>query len=992
MENQLRSFDVCIVCALPEEVRAFLTIVKPHCEDCLEEHISPHYGYSYRSAVLKNDKNELLALHISWLPRYGQQEMTLHLSRVLEECQPRIAIMTGICAGDAKQVRLGDLVVAERTFTYDNGKFVLDEQGLKVHLHDTLTYQLDANILQFLGLFDDWKPFVAQLEGPPSMLDQQETACHIKAMASGSAVRADNPFQDVQAPVRGTVAIDMEGAAFSLVMSRHALTRWLIVKGVCDYADRAKNDAYHDYAARASASYALRFIQAYVTNERLPSPNEPSSSSRAGPSSVWNVPYSRNPHFTGREELLNQLSQRLTPAGPNDPAKIGRVALTHPQAIKGLGGIGKSQIAVEFAYRSRDLGRYRHTLWVNAATEETIIASLREIAELLPSFSAKSETNLRKLVEAIKRWLEQCTLQWLLIFDNVDNVDSLPVIQEYLPQEGNGSVLITTRANAVGSFAASLEVEKMGLIEGTQFLLHRTQRFDQASDEVANEATNVVIALDCFPLALDQAGAYIEETECSFSSYLQFYQTHRKKLLLRRGLQTTDYPDSVATTWSLSFQKVEQANPAAAELLRLCAFLAPDTIPEELIRNGVSCWSPKLKQVAADPFKLNMAFEELLKFSLMRRQPETETLSIHRLVQAVLKDVMKRGKQRQWAERVVQAVSSMFPNAKDATTWPQCLRYLSQSQACQSLIKDYEIINVAAMSLQTATATYLQKLALYTVAEPLYQYALEISKQLTGMDHPATVLCLDYLAMLYRDQGRYEQAEQLWIQALEISRRVCGMDYSTTAICLKNLAMLYKDQRKYEQAEQLWLQALESCKNVWGNSPYTLECFDNLAMLYGGQGKYEQAEHMSQQALAGCEHLEEYLKEQGWEEKASLIIASLSKQTALITLSIIYQYQEKYEQAEPLAQQALENSERVLGSDHPEVANNLKALAMLYIYQGKSQQAELLLHRALEISERVLGSDHPDTVDTLNILDALYHNQEALPEQELVSTPEEHSS
>src|SRR6266568_302466 len=270
MENHPQPFDVCIVCALPEEARAVLVVVKPYCGDSLEEHTSPRYGYSYRSASLKNDKDEPLTLHISWLPRYGPQEMTLHLSRVLEECQPRIAIMTWICAGDAQQVQLGDLVVAERTFTYDNGKFELDEQGRSVHLHDTLTYQLDANILQFLGLFDDWKPLVAQLEGPPSMPDQYKTACHIKAMASGSAVRADKPFQDVQAPVRGTVAIDMEGAAVGLVTSRHPLTRWLIVKGVCDYADQTKNDSYHDYAARASASYALSFIRAYVTNERLP--------------------------------------------------------------------------------------------------------------------------------------------------------------------------------------------------------------------------------------------------------------------------------------------------------------------------------------------------------------------------------------------------------------------------------------------------------------------------------------------------------------------------------------------------------------------------------------------------------------------------------------------------------------------------------------------------------------------------------------------------
>lgn len=312
MGNHFQSFDVCIVCALPEEARAFLAVVKPYCDDNTEERSSHRHGYSYRSGRLRNDNGEILTLHMSWLPRYGLQEMTLHLSHVLEECHPRIAIMTGICAGDPQRVRLGDLVVAERTFTYDNGKFESDEQGHAFHLCDTLTYQLDANIHQFLGLFDKWEPLVADLEAPVPTPGQRKTVCHIHAMASGNAVRADNPFQDVRAPVRGTVAIDMESAAFGLVMSRHPLTRWLVVKGVSDYADKTKNDVYHDYAARASASYALRFIQTYVTNERLPQRSEPEPPGRAGRSPLRNVPALRDSQCTGRDDVSDPLHQQFT--------------------------------------------------------------------------------------------------------------------------------------------------------------------------------------------------------------------------------------------------------------------------------------------------------------------------------------------------------------------------------------------------------------------------------------------------------------------------------------------------------------------------------------------------------------------------------------------------------------------------------------------------------------------------------------------------------
>src|SRR5260370_6123667 len=147
MEQRSQSFDICIVCALPEEGRAFHEVVQSQCQHAIEEAASPRYHYHYRFATLKNNKDEPLNLHISWLPRYGPQQMTLHLSHVLEECQPRIAIMTGICAGDKQRVQLGDLVVAERTFTYDNGKLMHDDDGRRVHEHDTMTYQLDANIL-----------------------------------------------------------------------------------------------------------------------------------------------------------------------------------------------------------------------------------------------------------------------------------------------------------------------------------------------------------------------------------------------------------------------------------------------------------------------------------------------------------------------------------------------------------------------------------------------------------------------------------------------------------------------------------------------------------------------------------------------------------------------------------------------------------------------------------------------------------------------------
>jgi nucleoside phosphorylase len=344
------SVDVCVVCALAEEARAFIEVVSEQQQTSFTARVSPQYRYDYRFATIRNSCGETLTLHVSLLPRYGLQEMMLHLSRVLAEYRPRLAAMTGICAGDKRRVALGDLIVAERTFTFDAGSIEIDEDGYRIPRHDTQTYQPDENILSFVKMFDQWQPLVAQLVRPPSKRQQRDwllnrllneqtpsveqiplaelehhapawrrivhelqrgpdpllspsmelqerdrigrlhygvdpfpytdrlTASRfIKPMASGNAVHRDDPFADVQIPVRGAVAIDMEGAAFGRTMASFPHTSWLVVKGVSDYADSDKDDSYHHYASSASARYLLSFIKDYVTRERLPPFHELSS-------------------------------------------------------------------------------------------------------------------------------------------------------------------------------------------------------------------------------------------------------------------------------------------------------------------------------------------------------------------------------------------------------------------------------------------------------------------------------------------------------------------------------------------------------------------------------------------------------------------------------------------------------------------------------------------------------------------------------------------
>ncbi|HEY0755356.1 MAG TPA: FxSxx-COOH system tetratricopeptide repeat protein [Ktedonobacteraceae bacterium] len=733
----------------------------------------------------------------------------------------------------------------------------------------------------------------------------------------------------------------------------------------------------------------------------------PTISSPTNADALWTVPYTRNPYFTGRDELLQQLAHHFSAARHRDVMNTHRVALTQPQALKGLGGIGKTQIAVEYAYRAREQGLYDHILWINAANEETIIADLVALAKMLPNFPTKGEKDQQKVTAAIKRWLEQCKQGWLLIFDNADDL-ALP--QKYLPLQGHGNLLFTTRANAIAANAASIEVENMGLIEGTMFLLQRAQR-QCVSDEERDAATNVVIELDGFPLALDQACAYIEETQCSFNDYLQLYQSHRKALLARRGTQSTNYPDSVATTWSLSFQKVQQVNPAAAELLRLCALLAPDHIPEELLRDGANYWPPLLQQAAGELYTFNHMLEVLLTFSLVKRLPRNHLLSINRMVQVVQRNMMEPEEQRQWAERLVYAVNRMFPGRprEEIHTWPLCIRYLEQVQACDTLIQQYGLESVEAADILERTGRYLHARSLYDLAEPLFQRALRIREHISGPCHLEVALSLYYLAVLYAEQGRYAETEPLLLCALHIRENALGSEHLLLAPILNNLAELYTQQGRYAETEPLLLRALHIRENALGSEHLLLApILNNLADFYTQQGKYPQAEPLYWSALRIWEQAQRpedlllayplnnlaelYITQGNYTQTEILPQSALhirestpSSEKPLLAyplsnLAVIYSKQGRHEEAEALFQKALHAREYSQGSDHPDIAYPLTGLARLYQEQKKYDAAELLYLQALRIGESTLRPDHPDLVETLYGFAILREMQGQMPE------------
>ncbi|NEQ54263.1 MAG: TIR domain-containing protein [Leptolyngbya sp. SIO3F4] len=288
----------------------------------------------------------------------------------------------------------------------------------------------------------------------------------------------------------------------------------------------------------------------------------------------WNVPYEQNRFFTGREDILEELHQQLK---TEQTAALSQIKT---QAISGLGGIGKTQTAVEYAYRHRD--EYRAVFWVRSETEVELSAGFVDMARLL-DLPQKDAQDPADTIRGVKDWLETHS-GWLLIFDNADQPD---LLLPFRPRQGQGHTLLTSRAQVFDRFGITrpISLRKMPADEAVAFLLKRSgQETDDPAEKDA--AAMLVKELDYLPLALEQAGAFILRRQLKFSTYLSQYRRQRLTLLDRQlpTVGNEQQPNrSVRTTWQLNFQAVQGINPASAELLRFSAFVAPDDIPYELL-------------------------------------------------------------------------------------------------------------------------------------------------------------------------------------------------------------------------------------------------------------------------------------------------------------------------------------------------------------------------------------------------------------------------
>ena len=668
---------------------------------------------------------------------------------------------------------------------------------------------------------------------------------------------------------------------------------------------------------------------------------------------LYHCPYRQNAFFTDRETILTDLSSFFT---------VAQTHQTRILALNGPGGIGKTQIALEYLYRSSNL--YQTILWLNASTRERFSAEVSTLAEQL-ALSEKDRADEVHLFTAVRRWLQSQT-SWLLVLDQIDNLTLIDLI---VPARGSGHILLTTRTQAMGEIASSLSIAHLDTDAGILFLLQRAGIIptgasrDQVPLEAIQQAAPIVQTMDGFPLALDQAGAYLEETGCGLAAYLALFQQERTTLLGRRGrvVGGQNHPESVTVTLTLAVEKVIQQRAINLHLLRLLAFLHSESIPYELLVDGAGALNEPLRSLVAYPLALNETLADLHSYSLIYHQTDTTTLRIHRIIQAVLIDALPKKQQRQWASQAVRLVSRVFPEVRFDTRG-ECERYLPQAQHCASLMTNFRLALKEGAQLLQRLGLYCYRKACYSEAETYLTQALQLQEQHRWATPQEIAQTLNSLGLLYHRQARYQEAETIHLRALELREQTPGPAHPQAAESLHNLAVLYGSQGQYQQAEQCYQRVLLFDEETIGpEHPDTAKTLNNLGLIHALQGNYAQAETAYQRALAIYE--------------LSLPHNHPDLTYPLNGLGDLAEKRGNYQQAEHFYQRALSIREQALGETHPETAHSLNKLANIYETQGKEQQAEAFYQRALAISEQALGPDHPDVALFLNNLAFLADKQ-----------------
>ncbi|KAF7522645.1 hypothetical protein PCG10_007365, partial [Penicillium crustosum] len=641
-----------------------------------------------------------------------------------------------------------------------------------------------------------------RIERPTDEEDDSFIVVHRGTIASGELVIKDAKKRDDLAQEHGVLCFEMEAAG--------ALADFpcMVIRGISDYCDSHKNDQWHGYAAAVAAAYA-RQLFFHMSIEEVQQNSNSRQITFELPLNLSEI--SEVTRFVAREDKLKRMKEIF------DTTIGRRTAVVH-----GLGGIGKTQLAI--AYIKRNRSHYSATIWLNARDETTLKQSFARTAEWIlrhhPSLTyiagALESRDLDETVKAVKRWLDdRMNDRWLIVYDNYDNpllgnqagkgiiyTSSVEAstysdddkdlakaydLRKFLPETDHGAIIVTTRSSMI-KLGQTIHLRKLEDInDSLEVLASVSGRENLRQDPTA---TDLARQLDGLPLALATAGAYLEQVSISCTEYLQLYRESWQQLH-EETPQLAAYDQTLYSTWNLSYRYIQEQSPIAAMLLRQWAYFASEDLWYELLENKIN------GEAAGALHSLGFLYAH------QGRLQEAEAMYERAL----------EGYEKAWGREHTSTL---------ATVNNLGLLYVDQGR--------------------------LQE------AETMYERALEGYEKAWGREHTSTLATVNNLGNLYADQGRLQEAEAMYERALEGYEKAWGQEHTSTLDTVNNLGLLYVDQGRLQEAEAMYERALEGYETAWGREhTSTLDTVNNLGNLYKNQGRLQEAETMYERALEGYE-------------------------------------------------------------------------------------------------------------------------------------------
>jgi tetratricopeptide (TPR) repeat protein len=637
---------------------------------------------------------------------------------------------------------------------------------------------------------------------------------------------------------------------------------------------------------------------------------------------IWGAVPLRNPDFVGRTQLLEQLRRRLTEPG---------TTAVLPEALHGMGGVGKSQTVVEYIYQHAS--EYEVVWWIPAEHLSQIKSSFIELAKRLGLSAASSaDTAVPAVLEALRRG--EPYSRWILVFDNADQPDH---VRPFFPA-GSGHIVVTSRNSEWGGFARSVEVDLFSRIESVELLHRRGGALDEA------DADRLAEALGDLPLAIEQAAAWRAQTGMQVSEYLELLEQNRTELL-ETGT-TSDYQLPVAVAWNVTLNKLRNDHLAALQLLQVCAFFGPEPISRRLFIGIRDAPVPDaLGEAFRDPIKLNRAIREISRYSLAKIDHRSNTLQLHRLVQTVLKNQLSDDEQ----EGMLHAVHMLLVNgdpgdpnvAENWTRYAELLPHTATSRAvdCTDRWVRQLILNLV---------RYLFNSGDYTGARDLAGHTVKSWESAVGPDDVDTLEITRQYGAALRKLGQVEEAMLLNQRTYESMRETFGEDHELVLGMLDSVAADRRSQGRFAEELQMQQEVYDRSRQVLGeDDPATLTYAHNLGGCMRLMGDFQGALRLDDDtlrrrtAVLGRDHLQTF----GSRNAYAMDLREVGR----------------YGEAAKVQQDTLQEQRKIFGDGHPSTLGAIRNLAVALRKDGQHEAARENAELCLRLYRRRYGDRHGDT-------------------------------